>query len=133
MVGLEQIVEAYNRLHSSAIQKFGKMGWVKRIEVNGDFKTIGITEANGFVFLSIYPLCKPEETFVSSKKSMETLLILNSKDPLIKYAVDEEGILFLSIELYMKNFDEKLMEKAINTMVNHLIASNAKLEKILVS
>ena len=130
-MSLEQRIKEFNKLNNSAIQPFGKIGWAKRVEVHGNFKTVGITESGGVVFFSVYPLFKANKGVQLPKKLLNKLLVLNSKRPLIKYALDEDGVMFLSVEVYSKNVDVEVLNKTIKLLTRELLDSELMLKEFL--
>ena len=114
-----KVIDTYSKKYGLRFTAFGDMGWVTYVGLGEGGKEISISKSQTTIFFSIYPLlevkckkCKPELA--------QRLLLLNSQTPLVKYSVDADWNILLSVEYPIDGFSYEVFKEALDALIGAL-------------
>lgn len=115
----DKVLKTYAKKYGVDLARFGDIGWMTHIESANSEKMITISVSPMIIFFSIYPLlevkckkCRPQLT--------HHLLLLNSQTPLVKYSVDADWSILLSVEYPAKELTYNLFVTAMDALAEAL-------------
>jgi hypothetical protein len=100
----DRVVTKYAKRYGLAFQKLGQLGWTARTELKPRPQQIGLSVADEIVIFSIYPLV----TLPDDKPRLaltEYLLLLNAETHLVKYGVDRNRNIQLTVQVAISALD----------------------------
>ncbi len=114
-----KVIDTYSKKYGIQFTPLGDIGWVTYVGPGDSGKEISISKSQTTIFFSIYPLlevkckkCKPQLA--------QHLLLLNSQTPLVKYSVDADWNILLSVEYPIDEFSYELFKVALDALIEAL-------------
>lgn len=99
----DRLLKSYAKRYGVEFHKLGSLGWTTRLNAGGEEKQVGLNVAGPTVIFAVYPLlkvecqgCKPELA--------QHLLALNAETHLVKYGIDENWYIQLSVQFPVSDF-----------------------------
>jgi hypothetical protein len=99
----DRLVNSYGKRYGVEFHKLGGLGWTTRLNAAGEEQQVGLNVAGQTVIFSVYPLLKVECRGCKPALA-EYLLFLNADTHLVKYGVDENWYIQLTVQFPLSEF-----------------------------